>query len=64
MLRILFYDAESSKAAVTHYDRAQKADSKYRNISCLTKTIKDRIAEQSNQEVEGAKAQFFIEKPN
>ncbi|EGG8915031.1 hypothetical protein HHZ26_004339, partial [Salmonella enterica] len=62
MLRILFYDAESSKAAVAHYDRAQKADSKYRNIHASLKTIKDRIAEQSNQEVEGAKAQFLIEK--
>ncbi|HDL7858688.1 TPA: AAA family ATPase [Yersinia enterocolitica] len=62
MLRILFFDLESSKEAVMFYDRAQKADSKYRNIHASLKTIKDRIKEYSNTEVEGAKAKFLIEK--
>lgn len=43
MLRILFYDKESSIAASTEYDTAQKKDSAYRNLHAAIKERRDRL---------------------
>ncbi|QDI06920.1 hypothetical protein electrica_00691 [Klebsiella electrica] len=62
MMRILFFDAESSREAVKQYDIAQKADSKYRNLNASLTTIRDRLKEKSDAESEKNRATYILEK--
>ncbi|HBE9180654.1 TPA: AAA family ATPase [Serratia fonticola] len=62
MMRILFFDIESSQKAVMYYDMAQTADSKFRNIHASLSSIKERLKSYGDSEDEHLKAKFIAEK--